>query len=302
MPRAGRRRPPAAAGGQPAGLVLAEGRGDQAEGPLGLPVGEQVRAVLPVRDHAEPPLVVLGQADQRLVHPGQVRGPVIGLGQAHAGQQGADLQLPGAHADGQHGLDPRRDAGGVDDLLERRQRDHAAGPPRAAAPPRPRRPGSSPATRSPSRWEQLIPAAGMNVARPSSSAQSGQPGGAQPGGVQPGQPAPAVQRPDERVRQVPAARIGAAADQPGPGGPGRGQQPGVVTGQHRHRARPGAADGDHHPAGPARSRRCRARRAGRRGSARRRRPGQTSPAARIRRSAVGWASASARKPLISAGL
>ena len=32
--------------------------------------------------------------------------------------------------------------------------------------------GSSPATRSPSRWEQLIPAACMNVASPSSSAQS----------------------------------------------------------------------------------------------------------------------------------
>ena len=33
-------------------------------------------------------------------------------------------------------------------------------------------PGSSPATRSPSRWEQLIPAACMNVASPSSSAAS----------------------------------------------------------------------------------------------------------------------------------
>ena len=85
--------------------------------------------MLPVRDHAEPPLVVLGQAGQRLVHAGQVGGPVIGLGQAHAGQQGADPQLPGAHPDGQHGLDPRRDAGGVDDLLERRQRDHAPGRP-----------------------------------------------------------------------------------------------------------------------------------------------------------------------------
>ncbi len=86
--------------GQPVGLILAEGRGDQAEGPLGLPVGEQVRAVLPVRDHAQPPLVRLGQADQGLVHPAQMRGPVISLGQAHAGQQGTDLQLPGAHADG----------------------------------------------------------------------------------------------------------------------------------------------------------------------------------------------------------
>ena len=43
--------------GQPVGLVLAQGRGDQAEGVLGLPVSQQVRAVLPVREHAEPPLV-----------------------------------------------------------------------------------------------------------------------------------------------------------------------------------------------------------------------------------------------------
>jgi hypothetical protein len=32
------------------------------------------------------------------VDAGQVRAPVISLGQAHAGQQGADRQLPGAHA------------------------------------------------------------------------------------------------------------------------------------------------------------------------------------------------------------
>ena len=38
--------------GSPSGLVLAEGVRDQAEGALGLPVGEQVRPVLPVRDHA----------------------------------------------------------------------------------------------------------------------------------------------------------------------------------------------------------------------------------------------------------
>jgi len=105
------------AGGQPVGGVLAEGRGDQAEGPLGLPVGQQVRAVFPVGDHAQPPLGIFGQAGQCLVHPGEVGGPVIGLGQAHAGQQGADAQLPGAHPGGQHGLDLRRDAGGVDDLL-----------------------------------------------------------------------------------------------------------------------------------------------------------------------------------------
>ncbi len=45
----------------------------------------------------------------------------------------------------------------------------------------------------------------------------GQPGGAQPGGVQPGQAGPAGQRSDQRVSDVAALRIGAAADQLGAG-------------------------------------------------------------------------------------
>jgi hypothetical protein len=47
-----------------------------------LPVGQQVRAAVPVRDHAEPALVISRQADQGLVDAGEVGGPVIGLGQA----------------------------------------------------------------------------------------------------------------------------------------------------------------------------------------------------------------------------
>ena len=47
--------------GQPVGDVLGQGVCDQAEGPLGLAVGQPVRAVLPVREDAEAPLVVLGQ-------------------------------------------------------------------------------------------------------------------------------------------------------------------------------------------------------------------------------------------------
>ena len=111
MPPAGHRR--CAAAGRRAARrgVLGQGAGDQAEGALGLPVGQPVRAVLPVRDHAEPPLVVLGQRDQCLVDAGQVRGPVVGQHEQHARQQGADRQLPGAHPGGQQQLDPRRDAG-----------------------------------------------------------------------------------------------------------------------------------------------------------------------------------------------
>jgi hypothetical protein len=39
---------------QAIGFVLAERGGDEAEGALDLPVGQQVRAVLPVRDHPQP--------------------------------------------------------------------------------------------------------------------------------------------------------------------------------------------------------------------------------------------------------
>ena len=106
-PPAGRRRSAARiSGGQAVGDVLGQGAGDQAEGALGLPVGELVRAGLPVLGHAEPGLVGGGQGDQRVADPGQVRGPVIGLGQHHPGQQGADAQLPVPHPDRQHGLDP----------------------------------------------------------------------------------------------------------------------------------------------------------------------------------------------------
>jgi hypothetical protein len=77
MPPACRRRLPAAAGGQPAGPVFGQSVRDQPEGPLGLPVSQQVRAVLPVRDHAQPPLVVLAQRGQRPVDAGEARGPVI---------------------------------------------------------------------------------------------------------------------------------------------------------------------------------------------------------------------------------
>ena len=177
-----------------------------------------------------------------------------------------------------------------------------AGPPRAAGPPRPRRPARSPATRSPSRWEQLIPAACMNVASPSSSAQSASHVARSREVSSRGRPAAAVQRGDQRAGDVPAARIGPAADQPGPGERRGGQQPGVVAGQHRHGARPGAAHGHNHPAGPAARRRCRARRAGRRGSARRRRPGR--PARPRASAAPPWAGRPPARgyPPISAGL
>ena len=66
------------------GLVLAQRPGHESEGVFDLPVGELVRPARPVCGHAEPRLVSFGQRGQRLVHPGQVRGPVIGQGEQHA--------------------------------------------------------------------------------------------------------------------------------------------------------------------------------------------------------------------------
>ena len=228
-------------GGQPVGDVLGQRAGDEAEGALGLAVSQPVRAVLPVRDHAEAPLVVLGQRGQRLVDAGQVGGPVVGQHGQHAQQQGADQQLAGADPDGQQQLDPRRDAGAVDDLLQDRQRDHG----RPGRPEQPDRVGLGGGFQAGEQVAEPLgagdPGGVHERGQPEQVRDVGQPGGAQPGGVQPGQPGPAGQRPDQRRGDVPAAGIGPAADQPGPGGRRRGQQPVVVAGQHRHRPRPGAA-------------------------------------------------------------
>ena len=80
---------------------------------------------------------------------------------------------------------------------------------------------------------------------------AGQPRRAQPGGIQPGQPAPAAQRSGQRVRDVPAAGTGAAADQPVTRERRGGQQPALVAGKHRHRPCPRAPDLHEHAAGPA---------------------------------------------------
>ena len=129
---------------QPVGLVLAERVRDQAEGVLGLAVSQPVRAAFPVRDDAEPPLLVLGQADQGPADAGQVSGAAVGEREHHARQQGPDAQLPAPCPGRQHGLDLRRDAGVVDDLLERRQRDHRRVPPSSTT----TRPGSTMTTAS----------------------------------------------------------------------------------------------------------------------------------------------------------
>jgi hypothetical protein len=130
-----------ARGGGAVGLVFGQRPGDEPEGVLGLAVGELVRPGFPVRDDAQAHLVGFGQRGEHGVDLGEVGGPAAGQGQQHAGQQGPRGQLPVPHADGQHRLDGRRDAGGVGDFLQAGQRDRAArrlvtGPRRRAASPR----------------------------------------------------------------------------------------------------------------------------------------------------------------------
>ena len=106
---------------------------------------------------------------------------------------------------------------------------------------------------SPSRWQQVIPAACMNAGRPISARGLGQPGGAQPAGVQGRQPGPAGQRAGQRVGDVAPLGLVAAGQEVLAGERGGFQQRGVVAGQHRHRPRrPPAAHFDDDAAGAAR--------------------------------------------------
>jgi len=58
------------------GLLFAGGAGERPE--FQQRAGCVVRPVLPLREHAQPPLLVFWQAGQRLVHPGEVGWPVVG--------------------------------------------------------------------------------------------------------------------------------------------------------------------------------------------------------------------------------
>ncbi len=101
---------------------------------LDLPVGELMRAGLPVFDDAQPLLVVLRQRQQRGVRPGEVGGTAVGQGEHHAGQQGAGCQLPAAGGGRQQGLDRLAGAGAGDDALDGGQREahRVTGPGRSA--------------------------------------------------------------------------------------------------------------------------------------------------------------------------
>ena len=136
--------------GAPSGWFLLS-----AFGVLDLPVGELVRPGFPVGGDAESPLVCFGQGGERGVDAGEARGPAVGQGEHHAGQERAGGQLPGPDAGGEQCLDERGDAGGVGDVLDDRQR-HVHRGYRARPPSRVIAsawlPASSPAVMSPSCW------------------------------------------------------------------------------------------------------------------------------------------------------
>ena len=237
------------------------------------------------------------------MHPGEVRGAVVGQGQQHAGEQGAHRELAGAAAGGQQRLDRPGDPERSTTCLEAGERDCRLTGCRRAERRRGSRAGSRAAIRSPRRWEQVIPAAAMNVARPRRSAQAASQVARSQAGVQPGQAGPARQRTDQRGGHVPPPGVAPAGDQAGPGERRGGQQQVVVAGQDRHGPGPAAADPRHDAAGPAddvAAADLAQVRAGQPSArARADQPGRTHPP---RRRAPGRAPARARYPAISAAL
>lgn len=123
-----------------------------------------MRARPPLGDHPEPLALVGSEREQRLVDSDELRGASLDGDQQHPEHKRSDLQLAGSDTDRQQRLDPPGDGGGVDDPLEpleRLGRGHGAAP-ISATTAASSRAGRS-LTRSPSRCEQLIPAARMNA-------------------------------------------------------------------------------------------------------------------------------------------
>ena len=112
-------------------------------------------------------------------------------------------------------------------------------------------PGSRPASRSPRRWLQVIPAACMNVASPSSSAHSASQVARSRLVSSRGSPLPPSSARISGVVTFRRAGSRPAGDQAGPGELRGGQQELVVAGQHRHGPRPPAAHLHDDAAGPA---------------------------------------------------
>ena len=152
----------------------------------------------------------------------EVAGTVVTDGQDDADEQGAYSQLTRAHPDGQELFDPLGHARGVDDRLGAFEGAPLVHRPPKRATARSSSPGSRPATTSPRRWEHLMPAAAMKVARPMSSAQRATEVERSRAKESRGRSV-LRQRRDERARHVAPGGLGPAHDE-AVFGPGAGSQ------------------------------------------------------------------------------
>ena len=176
--------------GQPVRLVLAERVRDQAEGVLGLPVGQQVRAVLPVRESRRAAAGRLPAARSAPGAPGSggraARRPGSGTCPASRVRTlSCRARTPAGSMASIRGAAPEASM----TSSERRQRDH-----RRAAPEQPDRLGLAGRLQPGDQVAEPLGAADPGCVhergQPELLRAVGQPGRAQPGGVQPGQARP----------------------------------------------------------------------------------------------------------------
>jgi hypothetical protein len=143
---------------------------------LGLAIREEMHPVLVPDEHPEAPSVGVGEADERAMHAREMRRTPVTETTADPKEEGPHQKLTGPHPDWERRLDPGdlgREAIVVENRLE-------AGEVAQHRPPKRRPPRSATAsgslrlgrwlTRSPRRWEQVIPAASMNARNPIASA------------------------------------------------------------------------------------------------------------------------------------
>ena len=129
---------------------------------------------MPVDVDPEAPAVDSRERDERLVHPGEVRRTVVGLGENQPEHEGAHGALAGSHPEREGGVDAGDlccQRGGVAECLCPGEVDARQG--RISQSKVTARASSGrgrTATRSPRRWEQVMPAASMNALSPIVSA------------------------------------------------------------------------------------------------------------------------------------
>jgi len=157
--------------GQPVGGGLPEHLFDQVVQVLDLAVAEQVQAALMLDDDPEAPSIGFSERHERRMDAAEMRRTPVVLGEGHPEQEGPHAELASSHPDREGRLD-RGDLGREHRVVEDRLQacEHAQRRPTRSATASSSLRGKSPATRSPRRCEQVIPAASMNARRPIVSA------------------------------------------------------------------------------------------------------------------------------------